>query len=87
MTNLKYLALFLVALIRFSEAKPKCDCQPNVDDRIVGGTRTGKHEIPWQLSLGLKRGSRVSHICGATLLNANWAVTASHCVYGYTDGN
>lgn len=42
MTNLKCFVLLLVTLIRFSDAKPECDCQPNVDDRIVGGTRTGK---------------------------------------------
>lgn len=46
MTNPKYyfalLLVVLIELIRFSDAELDCDCQPNVDDRIVGGTRTGR---------------------------------------------
>lgn len=42
----------------------------------MGGTTATLHAWPWQLSLR-KLGR---HICGATLLNEEWAVTAAHCV-------
>ena len=36
---------------------------------------------PWQLSLRVNGG----HICGASLLNQHWALTAAHCVDGSSD--
>lgn len=44
--------------------------------RIVGGVTAEKGEAPYIVSLTRRGG----HFCGATILNANWIVTAGHCV-------
>ncbi|KAI7815140.1 Serine protease [Rhyzopertha dominica] len=51
---------------------------PMLDGRIVGGVEVTISQYPWQLSL--QSGSR--HICGASIISANWALTAAHCVSG-----
>ncbi|CAF3624692.1 unnamed protein product [Rotaria sp. Silwood1] len=48
-----------------------------VSSRIVGGRQAVPHSYPWQVLLN-DRGK----FCGATILNANWIVTAAHCVNG-----
>ena len=47
-----------------------------VGARITGGHTAVPHSWPWQLSLR-KEGK---HICGATLITNEWAVTAAHCL-------
>eukprot|EP00794_Sanderia_malayensis_P015288 gene15288-16866_t len=47
-------------------------CRP----RISGGTVSHKGSHPWMVALW--RNGRVS--CGGTLLNAEWVLTAAHCV-------
>ncbi|XP_067140795.1 trypsin-1-like [Centruroides vittatus] len=52
-------------------------------DRIVGGRKALPGEFPWQVSLQRNTwffGS--SHICGGSVLNENWVLTAAHCVHG-----
>ncbi|KAI7815138.1 Serine protease [Rhyzopertha dominica] len=51
---------------------------PMLDGRIVGGVQVTITQYPWQLSL--QSGGR--HICGASIISANWALTAAHCVSG-----
>jgi hypothetical protein len=46
---------------------------------IVGGTNTTIEANPWQVSLQSSSGS---HFCGGSVLNANWILTAQHCVAG-----
>lgn len=46
--------------------------------RIVGGSAASPHELPYQVSLRYGGG----HICGGSVLNANYIVTAGHCVIG-----
>lgn len=52
----------------------------SIDQQVVNGVRADQHEYPSQLSLQSCSGSSCSHICGAVLINANFAITAAHCV-------
>ncbi|CAK9805102.1 TRYP7 [Anthophora plagiata] len=48
----------------------------NLDPRIVNGVNVNPGEIPYQVSLQ----TRGSHFCGGSVLNANYILTAAHCV-------
>ncbi|QRK10855.1 trypsin-like serine protease [Archangium violaceum] len=44
---------------------------------IVGGTNANISTYPWQISFQDTTGF---HFCGGSILNANWILTAQHCV-------
>ena len=44
---------------------------------IVGGSEAKQHSWPWQVSL-VEPGT--GHMCGGSVLNRRWVVTAAHCV-------
>ncbi|XP_043935333.1 trypsin-like [Protopterus annectens] len=46
------------------------------DDRIIGGYECIPHSLPWQVSLYSNTGG---HVCGGSLLSANWVISAAHC--------
>jgi len=50
--------------------------------RIVGGADAAEGAWPWQ---GSQRNAG-SHSCGCSLIRANWALTAAHCVGGVVAG-
>lgn len=51
-------------------------------DRMVGGESVVPNSWPWQVSLQTMYSEPNGHFCGGTLLNAQWVLTASHCVSG-----
>uniref|UniRef100_A0A673LH03 Peptidase S1 domain-containing protein n=1 Tax=Sinocyclocheilus rhinocerous TaxID=307959 RepID=A0A673LH03_9TELE len=50
----------------------------NKAGRVVGGQDAQKGAWPWIASLRWLGG----HVCGATLIDSEWLITAAHCVYG-----
>ncbi|XP_053308618.1 transmembrane protease serine 13 [Spea bombifrons] len=55
------------------------DCGTRKMSRIIGGTEASVGEWPWQVSLHQQSGVRFTHVCGGTLINTQWVLTASHC--------
>ncbi|MFN5368767.1 MAG: trypsin-like serine protease [Roseiflexaceae bacterium] len=49
---------------------------------IVGGSIATANEFPWQVWLHPTNYNGV--YCGASLISTNWALTAAHCVQGYS---
>ncbi|XP_052754319.1 serine proteinase stubble [Galleria mellonella] len=71
---------FLPDSVNMSDYKSVCGRRLWPLARIVGGTKSGFGQWPWQISLRQYRTSTYLHKCGAALLNENWAITAAHCV-------
>ncbi|XP_029282995.1 coagulation factor VIIi [Cottoperca gobio] len=46
--------------------------------RLVGGNSCPQGQCPWQVLVQLNGKSH----CGGVLVNANWVVTAAHCIHG-----
>ncbi|XP_027047208.1 chymotrypsinogen B-like [Pocillopora damicornis] len=44
--------------------------------RVVNGENASPHSWPWQISLRVNG----RHICGGSLIDKDWVVTAAHCV-------
>lgn len=44
--------------------------------RVVNGQDAQRHAWPWQISLRVNG----RHICGGSIIDSRWILTASHCV-------
>ncbi|XP_060524013.1 glandular kallikrein-12, submandibular/renal-like isoform X1 [Cylas formicarius] len=55
-------------------------------ERIIGGYQCSSADFPFTVRLiTTPFGSRARHVCGGTLLNKKWVLTAAHCVLGVAD--
>lgn len=60
-----------------SYVKKEADLKANSHSTfIVGGETSNPHSWPWQVSV---RQRRIKSICGGSVLNQNWVLTAAHC--------
>lgn len=55
----------------------ECGKKAVKSSRIVGGQDAVEGEFPWMVSLQIKKNG---HVCGGSLINERWLVTAAHCV-------
>ena len=62
-----------VAALTLSITTPSSAVMPY----IVGGSPTSISQVPWQVSI-----SASGNLCGGSLINVDWVVTAAHCVSG-----
>lgn len=49
------------------------------ENRIVGGGQINIKDFPWVVSLQVHN----SHVCGGSIILADWVLTASHCTHVY----
>ncbi|XP_069803162.1 transmembrane protease serine 13 [Dendropsophus ebraccatus] len=55
------------------------DCGRRKESRIIGGTEANPGDWPWQVSMQVRTESGYEHVCGGTIVNNLWVVTACHC--------
>uniref|UniRef100_A0A3B4TA27 pancreatic elastase II n=1 Tax=Seriola dumerili TaxID=41447 RepID=A0A3B4TA27_SERDU len=53
---------------------------PPVLSRVVAGEDVRPHSWPWQVRSSLNVSGRWMHVCGGTLISADWVLTAAHCI-------
>ncbi|OQV20011.1 putative Chymotrypsinogen 2 [Hypsibius exemplaris] len=66
---------------RVDEICGKPAVPPNVQ-RIVGGTVATPHSWPWQVAMTTASGSQ---ICGGSIIDNNWILTAAHCCKAFSE--
>merc|ERR1712212_640975 len=64
-----------------------CNCAPvSSSDRIVGGKEVNpKNKLPYQVLVSPCNKEGRCLMCGGTILNKRYVVTAAHCLYGGND--
>lgn len=84
------LMLFLPLIIESSDINlPNCGLTGiKAQPKIIGGSDASIEEFPWQVSLQrITLGSLIpvpewKHLCGGSIINRFWILTAAHCVEG-----
>ncbi|XP_067888733.1 chymotrypsin-like elastase family member 2A [Heterodontus francisci] len=68
--------LLLILCLRAIAASP-------LSGRVISGQEATPHSWPWQISLQFAYDidpDFFQHICGGSLISANWVMTAAHCI-------
>ncbi|CAG2119520.1 unnamed protein product, partial [Medioppia subpectinata] len=60
---------------------------PAVADKIVGGNEASRGQFPYQVLLRMRRRDNRVMICGGSILNERWILTAAHCVTNERTGD
>ena len=61
----------------------------DVVKHIVGGEPAKVGELPWMASIGYsnpEENIQFDHLCGATIIDDYWAITAAHCAVPFLSG-
>jgi len=90
-----FTAIVLVAIVAVAIAKPltraltnrdNCGTQKVSNLRIVNGMNAYYGQFPWQISLQFKiTSNRKMHVCGGSIIDDQWILTASHCFLNSKD--
>ncbi|XP_021231536.1 transmembrane protease serine 13 isoform X3 [Numida meleagris] len=57
--------------------RTRAACGQRISGRIIGGKETSVSKWPWQVSVQYGP----VHICGGTIIDAQWVLTAAHCFF------
>uniref|UniRef100_A0A8C6YPK4 Transmembrane serine protease 13 n=1 Tax=Nothoprocta perdicaria TaxID=30464 RepID=A0A8C6YPK4_NOTPE len=64
-----------LAFLLLAEPLSPPGCGQRISGRIIGGKETSASKWPWQVSVQYGP----IHICGGTIIDAQWVLTAAHC--------